>query len=553
MITRHFATIDGRDVHYRRAGEGPPVLLIHPSLRSSDVFIEFIEQLSAEFTVIAPDTPGYGFSQPLREPAPDVSDYADSFIQLIDTLGIKNVGVYGFLTGSCIAMDLAKRYSNRIAVAVLNNYLLFSEEEREDYLANFAPELRLSWDGSHLSWVWARIREQAIFFPWHRRPIESRVDADLPDANALHGRAINFLRTGTKYHLGPQSVFRFNASAALNECTVPTLLIYPAERPRNVHYARLPRLRPNITAEQIEGVECALARVVAMFEAYPGSFDAAAATQISDSALSNLVSVNGRYVHLQRYGQRGRPLLVLHGDAGAVAGLQQECEGFAGERQVIAIDLPGHGLSDKRSGNTRLTIQRNAYTVLAILKKLGISDTDIAAFEGGINLALQLCKDKPSLVSSLGMIAPLYPPAPELPRYMKSYAPRIKPEWSGGYLLAAWHFIRDQRLFDPWFDKTKEAIVWEDPQVDNARVHQMTTDLLQCIEIYQGNYARSMRFPTCRISAAVHCPAVIGTGRWNPRDRQAVALSRSSGLPLLELGKEPGDWSKMWDQRIGRR
>ena len=35
IITRHYLTIKGRRVHYRRVGKGPPLLMIHQSPRSS--------------------------------------------------------------------------------------------------------------------------------------------------------------------------------------------------------------------------------------------------------------------------------------------------------------------------------------------------------------------------------------------------------------------------------------------------------------------------------------------------------------------------------------
>src|SRR5438132_1626887 len=59
-VTRHFVTVNGRQVHYRRAGSGPPVILRHESPRSSVALVPTLEALAPRFTAIAIDTAGDG-------------------------------------------------------------------------------------------------------------------------------------------------------------------------------------------------------------------------------------------------------------------------------------------------------------------------------------------------------------------------------------------------------------------------------------------------------------------------------------------------------------
>lgn len=61
-ITRHYVNVplaDGqhRRVHYRQAGSGPPLLMIHQSPRNSGEYAALMERWAAHFTCIAPDTP----------------------------------------------------------------------------------------------------------------------------------------------------------------------------------------------------------------------------------------------------------------------------------------------------------------------------------------------------------------------------------------------------------------------------------------------------------------------------------------------------------------
>ena len=68
-ISRHFVTVQGnwgpRQVHYRRAGTGPTLLLLHQSPQSSREFEPLMQVWGENFTVIAADAPGYGLSDPL--------------------------------------------------------------------------------------------------------------------------------------------------------------------------------------------------------------------------------------------------------------------------------------------------------------------------------------------------------------------------------------------------------------------------------------------------------------------------------------------------------
>lgn len=88
-------------VHYRVAGDGPAVVLLHDSPRSSAMHLPQLEALSDQFTVIALDTPGYGRSQPLPpEPRPTIADFAAALAGTLVALGLERCPVYGFHTSS---------------------------------------------------------------------------------------------------------------------------------------------------------------------------------------------------------------------------------------------------------------------------------------------------------------------------------------------------------------------------------------------------------------------------------------------------------------------
>src|SRR5438552_13339587 len=79
----HRIEADGVQVFYRAAGEvnAPVVLLLHGFPASSFMFRELIPRLAGDYRVIAPDLPGFGFTQ-----VPAERKYVYSFDRLAATL-----------------------------------------------------------------------------------------------------------------------------------------------------------------------------------------------------------------------------------------------------------------------------------------------------------------------------------------------------------------------------------------------------------------------------------------------------------------------------------
>ena len=116
MIRRDFADLPTRQVHFRHAGEGPPLLMLHASPGSSKQLEGKIEALSRHHRVIAPDTPGNGDSTPLDIAAPAISDYAAALVQFLDAMGLEQCDVYGSHTGANIGLELAVRSPERVRI-----------------------------------------------------------------------------------------------------------------------------------------------------------------------------------------------------------------------------------------------------------------------------------------------------------------------------------------------------------------------------------------------------------------------------------------------------
>jgi pimeloyl-ACP methyl ester carboxylesterase len=125
LTTVHKVEADGVQVFYREAGEpgAPVVLLLHGFPTSSFMFRELIPRLADRYHVIAPDLPGFGFTE-----VPARRNYAYSFDALAhtleaftDALGLTRYAIYVFDYGAPTGLRLAMAHPERVTAIVSQN------------------------------------------------------------------------------------------------------------------------------------------------------------------------------------------------------------------------------------------------------------------------------------------------------------------------------------------------------------------------------------------------------------------------------------------------
>ena len=117
--------VNGLTIFYREAGpkDAPFILLMHGYPTSSFMFRNLIPVLSEKYHVIAPDMPGFGFSD-----APERKDYAYTFDNIantmqgfIDELALKRFAIYIFDYGAPVGLRLAMHNPDRITGIISQN------------------------------------------------------------------------------------------------------------------------------------------------------------------------------------------------------------------------------------------------------------------------------------------------------------------------------------------------------------------------------------------------------------------------------------------------
>ena len=117
--------IDGLRVFYRDAGprDAPVILLLHGFPASSFMYRDLIERLSSEYRVVAPDYPGFGYTD-----APQPANFTYTFDRLadfIDTftarLGLERYALYMQDFGGPVGFRVASRHPERVSALIIQN------------------------------------------------------------------------------------------------------------------------------------------------------------------------------------------------------------------------------------------------------------------------------------------------------------------------------------------------------------------------------------------------------------------------------------------------
>jgi pimeloyl-ACP methyl ester carboxylesterase len=131
MLRYQYAIVDDNRVFYREAGpkDAPAILLLHGFPTSSHMFRDLMPALADRYHVVAPDLPGFGFSD-----APDSKQFRYTFDHLADligrfvaTIGLGRYAIYVFDYGAPVGFRLALRDPERITAIITQNGNAYEE------------------------------------------------------------------------------------------------------------------------------------------------------------------------------------------------------------------------------------------------------------------------------------------------------------------------------------------------------------------------------------------------------------------------------------------
>jgi len=230
MVLRHYLTVGGQEtespwqIHYREAGTGVPIVLLHPSPTSS-VFMEPLVALFAkQGRAIAWDTPGYGQSDKLHCKTQGLDPYVQALNAFIVGLGLDKPVIYGSATGAQLAIEYGKAYPENTRGVLLDNAAWFYDSERDAIMESYFPDISPKEDGSHLQLVWKMATQGYRYFPWYdlASPVKNAVEIPLP---VIQQAALGFLAAGTDYDRAYRAAFLNERPEQLRQLSIPARLM----------------------------------------------------------------------------------------------------------------------------------------------------------------------------------------------------------------------------------------------------------------------------------------------------------------------------------------
>jgi pimeloyl-ACP methyl ester carboxylesterase len=184
-------TVDGVTIFYREAGnrENPAILLLHGFPTSSVMFKNLMVALSDQFYLVAPDYPGFGFSD-----FPDMNDFEYSFKNIAtcinrftEAIHLKSFTIYLHDYGCPIGLRLCVNNPEKIERVIVQNGNAYMEgigpqwDETRDYWENPTEEKKkkvaafLSEEGIRMQYtaglpdeLLARVSPETWILDWER-------------------------------------------------------------------------------------------------------------------------------------------------------------------------------------------------------------------------------------------------------------------------------------------------------------------------------------------------------------------------------------------------
>ena len=497
-LTRHFVNVNGRQVHYRRIGEGPPVLMVHESPTSGVMLLPLARQLAdLGYTALAVDSPGYGGSDSLRSVEhPSIADYADAVLETFEPLGLKRPHVYGSHTGAQIVLELGLRHPRATRSLIIDGLPAFSRAEAIELRMNWLAEYEPRASGSHLVELWHRYRDHTMFWPWYNPQGDARFEIDMPSPAHIQDRVVDWLLPGADYTPSYNAAFDYDGHLRVGELAARAALTAHHDDLLGAFMERLPeKLGRRTVKARMPKVHHARWLAAFLAKAKGPAAPPAPEPEPLDGRVSRTYANDGsRQLLVRRRADAAEhPLVLLPAAPDTGSSLRGLVAALGETRAVYALDLPGTGGSDalrKRDPS----VEDFAESVLRALRGLGLRRFDLYGAGVGGAIALALARARPNALRRLVLDGLMLPAADERRERRKNADATVTPEHDGSHLVRAWTYVRDHDLYSPWFDRTKRAIRHVTP-APPAEIHRRTLEVLKAPETFWLPERAALDFP----------------------------------------------------------
>jgi pimeloyl-ACP methyl ester carboxylesterase len=206
----------------------------------------------------------------------------------------------------------------------------------------------------------------------------------------------------------------------------------------------------------------------------------------------------------------GRPLVLFHASPGSSRMLVALLAELGKTRPVFATDTLGNGDSAP-PGRTQPDIAYLADAHVRALDVLGLERVDVYGTHTGGCIACEVSIRHPDRVHRLILDGMSLYADGEREDMLENYALEVAPDLSGQYLMWAWHFVRDNYLFWPWYKRDALHVRSIGLPASADVLHDKLVEVLKAVRTYHLSYRAAIsyrkdeRLPLVRVPTLLAC------------------------------------------------
>ncbi|NVK56254.1 MAG: alpha/beta hydrolase [Alteromonadaceae bacterium] len=146
-------------IHYRIAGSGKPLLLLHQSPMNGVEWDDVMPFLSQNFMVIAPDMIGHG--QSYEPETMSMEAITEATVCLMDALKLDKVYLAGNHSGGAVACSIATKHPERVVKLAMSCEMLITKAQIEQFLnaikdKPLSRDIPMDTEGQFIAEAWLR-------------------------------------------------------------------------------------------------------------------------------------------------------------------------------------------------------------------------------------------------------------------------------------------------------------------------------------------------------------------------------------------------------------
>lgn len=120
-LDSYFVQVEDQQVHYRKTGEGPTLLLLHGTGSSIHTWEQWTRLLKSDFTIISVDLPAYGLTGPNNNGDYSIKNYVSFVNKFSKVMELESFFIAGSSLGGSIAWNYTYQHPEKVQKLVLLN------------------------------------------------------------------------------------------------------------------------------------------------------------------------------------------------------------------------------------------------------------------------------------------------------------------------------------------------------------------------------------------------------------------------------------------------